>query len=116
MIAYRLPLCVKSKTNSRWHWAARARVNKIERKTAWLLTPRDVPVPCTVRLTRIGPRRMDSDNLAECMKSVRDGIAQRLGVDDGDPRITWQYSQKREGEGVYAVEVEIVAVEAEVAA
>lgn len=44
-------------------------------------------------LTRIAPRQLDSDNLASCFKSLRDGIADRMGINDGDSRIIWHYEQ-----------------------
>lgn len=37
---------------------------------------------------------MDGDNLQAACKGLRDGIADRLGVDDGDPRVTWHYAQE----------------------
>lgn len=49
---------------------------------------------------------MDDDNLAISAKALRDGIAEALGVDDGDKNlITWEYDQKL-GKA-YGVEVEI---------
>ena len=60
-----------------------------------------------MRLTRIGPRRLDSDNLAAALKHVRDGVADALGMDDGDPRLVWLYGQRRGKPGEYAVLVEI---------
>lgn len=38
-------------------------------------------------------RRMDSDNLIGSLKPLRDAIAQSIGIDDGDPRIRWEYAQ-----------------------
>lgn len=59
----------------------------------------------SVLITRIGPRRLDSDNLAISAKAVRDGIAQALGVDDGDETaVRWDYAQER---GSYGVRVRI---------
>jgi len=49
-------------------------------------------------------RRMDSDGVASALKAVRDGIADALGIDDGNSRITWIYGQER---GEYSVRVEI---------
>lgn len=100
-----LPLRVVNGANAREHWSTRARRAKRERQTAYLLTPRH-PLPCVVTLTRVGKRRMDDDGAAISCKHVRDGIADRLGVDDADPRVTWQYRQRL---GDYAVEVEIAA-------
>jgi hypothetical protein len=63
-------------------------------------------LPVTVLLVRVGPRVLDDDNLAFAFKSVRDGVAQGLGVKDHDPRVSWTYAQER---GPYAIRVEIGA-------
>lgn len=42
-----------------------------------------------VRLTRIAPRSLDDDNAATALKSVRDGFARAIGVDDRDPRVRY---------------------------
>jgi hypothetical protein len=62
----------------------------------------------TIVLTRIAPRKLDTDNLASGFKAVRDGIAEWLGIDDGDSRLDWQYRQRNGGVKVYRVEVEII--------
>jgi hypothetical protein len=63
-----------------------------------------------VTLTRIGPRDLDSDNLAGSAKAVRDAVARWLGVDDG-PRapVEWRYAQERPAKGAkrYAVRITI---------
>jgi len=97
--------------NAREHWRARAKRVKSERGTAALLCRALEPTqwPVTVLLTRIGPRKLDSDNVAGCLKAVRDGVADALGVDDGDESmVTWQYAQAR---GPYGVRVELVEVD-----
>lgn len=60
--------------------------------------------PCKVRLTRIGPRALDGDNLQGSFKYVRDTIARMIGIDDGDPLIEWFYYQRK---GAYGVQIEI---------
>jgi hypothetical protein len=40
-------------------------------------------------------RILDDDNLVGSLKPLRDAIAQWLGVDDGDPRLTWESHQIR---------------------
>lgn len=52
------------------------------------------PEQLTITLTRVGPRRMDSDNSCGALKAVRDGVADALSLDDGDPRLTWEYRQE----------------------
>lgn len=101
-----IPLRLRSRLNAREHWGQRARRTRREREAAYMLTPR-VAVPCVVRIVRIGKRRMDGDNLQDSAKAVRDGVAQKLGVDDGDPRVTWEYGQEIGKE--YGVRIEIEA-------
>lgn len=36
---------------------------------------------------------LDTDNLAGAMKPLRDALAAWLGLDDGDPRVHWRYTQ-----------------------
>ena len=60
-----------------------------------------------VTLTRIAPRRLDGDNLAAALKSVRDGVADWLSVDDGSDLVSWYYAARRGRQGEYAVEIAI---------
>lgn len=53
-------------------------------------------------ITIIGCRKhlLDGDNFIAGAKALRDSIAGYLGVDDGDPRLTWEYAQvKSQTEG-----------------
>jgi crossover junction endodeoxyribonuclease RusA len=110
-----LPIRTWSEPNLRGHWGRRARRAHKQREAARLLVRAAlVPLPpgtgrrkTVVRLTRIGPRRLDSDNLAAALKHVRDGLADALGMDDGDERLTWRYAQRNGSPGQYAVLVEV---------
>jgi len=102
---YYLPIRTYSLTNARLHWAVKAKRAKAERKAAVLVGRHKVP--CTVTMTRIAPRVLDDDNLRGALKSTRDSIADRLGVDDRDPRVTWEYAQERGAVGEYAVRVAV---------
>jgi hypothetical protein len=70
-----------------------------------------MPLPCHIVLTRIGKKKLDSDNLPMSMKWVRDAVADQLipgllpGRADDDSRITWDYAQEIAKE--YAVRIEI---------
>jgi hypothetical protein len=91
-------LVPKTTLNSRDHWAVKAHRAKQERSAAFLILrtkgkPPELPV--TVELTRHAARLMDSDQIVTVMKSVRDGVADWLGVDDGDDRITWVVKQRK---------------------
>lgn len=63
------------------------------------------PLPLLVVITRVGPRKLDDDNLAAACKYIRDQIASAVGKDDGSDQYTWVYKQLK---GDYAVDVEII--------
>ena len=94
MISITLPIHTVSEANRRDHWRVRAKRARLHRKTAAALVPR-FALPCVVSLVRVGVRALDSDNLQGAMKAVRDGVADRLGVPDNDPRIEWRYGQAK---------------------
>jgi hypothetical protein len=112
-----VPVRTVSEANRRDHWAKKAKRAKEQRLFTgvhlrlWCDKP---ALPCTIRLTRISSRDLDTDNLAGSQKHVRDAIAEWLGVDDG-PRgpVTWEYAQER-GKG-WGVRVEVRAANARVA-
>ena len=68
------------------------------------------PLPVRVCVTRISPRRVDTDNLASACKAPRDAAAEALGIDDGpaETRATWRESQVA---GPYGARVTIVHVD-----
>lgn len=55
-----------------------------------------------VSLVGFRRRALDDDNFVGACKHLRDAIAASLGLDDGDPRLRWEYSQHetRGAEGV----------------
>ena len=96
-----IPVRVVSLANFRGHLHARAKIVAQQRKDARLVV-RDLmaqighgyPQGCkitviSVILTRCGGRKLDSDNLVSAFKAVRDGVAEGLGVDDGDASVAW---------------------------
>lgn len=93
-----VPIRTVSRANAEEHPMVRAKRVKRERDAVLLLWPRTpIPLPCTVYLSRIAPRRarrLDDDNLGTSVKAFRDEIARLLGVDDGDARVKWQYLQE----------------------
>ena len=92
-----LPLRLASEANARGSWhagAARARLARAQVNAALRRAePGPLPLPVVVRITRVGPRRLDDDNLSRAAKALRDGVADWLGCDDGDPRVSWHYAQ-----------------------
>ena len=100
-----LPLRIESVANLREHWAKRAKRAKAHRMAALAIKPH--LLPCVVTLTRIAPRALDDDNLRSGFKNFRDGIADRLGIADNDPRVEWRYAQERGKPKEYAARVKI---------
>ena len=113
-LAFTMPVRVISEANESEHWrtkCARKKQQQADTDKSWHLFRSlkyvAVAFPCVVRLTRIGPKRLDSDNLAGSFKHVQDAIAKKLGIDDGDERIKWEYEQVAVGKRVYSVRVEV---------
>lgn len=101
-----LPIKTVSLANEHLHWRVRHKRAKEQRTAAALAFPAGNQLPLTIRLTRRSPGTLDDDNLPPSLKSIRDGIADKLGVDDRDPRVKWVYQQERT-KG-YAVCIEII--------
>lgn len=114
-IVFDAPIKTVSEANRRDHWAVKSRRRQEQQQTVTgmlmnALQGRKVQLPCVVKLTRVGPKVMDDDNLAGSFKGVRDAIARKLGIDDGDPRIKFEYEQTPVGEQSYNILVEINSV------
>lgn len=119
-VVIHLPLRIVSEANMRGHWAAghrRAaeqrgvvkmalyqRLAELRAMLAHGYAPGDRIV---VRLTRIGKRTLDGDNLQRAGKACRDGVADALGIDDADPRLEWRYDQAVAKQ--YGVRIEVRA-------
>jgi len=103
-----------SEANRREHWASRAKRVAKQRSTMTLClmsSPlrREIGDGLVVALTRVAPRALDDDNLRGALKACRDGVADWLGIDDRDPRVTWEYGQRRGAPTSYSVQVEVRA-------
>jgi hypothetical protein len=75
------------------------------------VAPADAPQkggPRRVVVSLVGCRRrkLDDDNFIGACKHLRDAIAASLGLDDGDPRLRWEYGQM-ETQGAEGVAVKI---------
>ena len=120
----RLPIRISRGQNEREHWAVKAKRVKLERQGVcaslrsafWQMnvlrgscgwdTGRG-ELPAVVTLTRIAPRFLDEDNLIGGLKGCRDGVADALGIDDADPRVTWRYAQAKGKPKEYALTIQI---------
>ena len=113
VISVTLPIKIVSEANLRQHWRKAGARKRLHRQTARLTLqqyarPMHEDVTITVTLTRVAPRKLDDDNLSSGFKAARDGVADWLGIDDGSPRIRWQYAQERGRAGEYAARVCVV--------
>lgn len=90
-----MPVLVVSEANSREHWRVKHARKKRQQMTIRMCLPlvRHLSHVTNVRMTRIGSRKLDTDNLASAFKTCRDQLAWWLGVDDGDERVTWECDQ-----------------------
>lgn len=95
MIAFTIPIKAPSVANQRLHWAVKAKQTKSQRRAAMLKCPKWAGEPLLlITLTRHAQKELDTDNLAAALKGVRDGIAARLGIDDGSRLVAWEYNQE----------------------
>ncbi len=99
--AFSIPVRTPSLTNLREFWRHRHKRVLVERHaTAAMCARAGVKALATweaaaVHLTRLSPGTLDSDNLPPSMKSIRDELAKRFGLDDADPRVVWTYAQEK---------------------
>lgn len=107
--SFDFPVTVKSEANRRDRWGAVRRAAAQRRavelalkgplarfRSGWGFGDLN---PLVVRLVRVAPRRLDTDNLARALKAVRDGVATALGVDDGGSEVVWLPDQLKPGAG-----------------
>lgn len=106
-----LPIATVSESNQREHWAVKARRARSHRAIAAVVarTKLEKPQPpCVVKLTRIGARRLDPNNLPGALKHVVDGIADWLGIDDSrDDLVRYEYAQEPLKKRAPCVRVEV---------
>lgn len=103
-----------SEMNQRDHWRVRNLRKQDQQEAVAVamknaLRGRAVQLPCVVKLTRIGPRKMDNDNLAGALKHCQDQVARTLGVDDGDESNVIFHHYQMQISKCYAVKVEITS-------
>ncbi len=113
---YILNIKTISEANCSEHWTIRKKRHDIQKRQVkyfWLINKPKITHPCTIKLTRLGKRKLDSANLPMSMKYVQDAIAILIfpekiiyvttksgkkyinpGRADDDDLITWQYDQE----------------------
>jgi len=117
-VSVRIPMKLKSEANHGGHWMSQSRRAKDQREvTCMVVRPalrmqmRAIDIEraahIAVQLVRRSPRQLDGDNLQRAFKACRDGVADALGIDDGDHRIAWLYDQIKDAEHGIDVVVEV---------
>ena len=114
----KLPIKTVSEANlSREHWTKKHKRHKAQKEAiklacSHLITP-DL-LPCTIKLTRIAPRKLDQwENLPCSFKFILDSLASFLvpnkafGQADSDSRIQVRYDQIKGIPHEYAIEIEV---------
>ncbi len=94
----KFPIKTVSEANQREHWViknARKKSQQLAFVALWRNAKGKVVPPAKITFTRYSCNVLDSDNLAGAFKHVRDALAKEIGIDDGSPRIQWEYRQER---------------------
>ncbi len=113
-----IPIALPSASNIHAHWRERHRRIKRQRLAVNLAFRSSILTPglaaagqalaagsgLRVLLTRVSPRKLDSDNLQGAFKGVRDQVAEALALDDGSALWQWDYAQVA---GPAAIQIEI---------
>lgn len=114
-IEWQIPIHTVSEANTQEHWTKKKKRHDLQKRWIWLFFKKerpDISFPCHIKLTRIGKKMLDSDNLPVSMKWIRDTVADTLipgkapGQADNDPGLSWEYDQQIGKE--YAVKIEFV--------
>lgn len=110
--SFAIPLRLVSEANQREHWSVRSRRRRAHRSQVALVAKakfKTPTLPCTIRMTRVAPRQLDSDNLVSSFKASRDGLADWLSIDDRTDLISWEYRQERGAPKFYGLRVEVIS-------
>jgi len=117
-IIWELPLKTISESNKSEHWTKSSSRHKTQQffiRALFMREAREIPIPCTVTMIRIGPRFLDcEENLPMAFKWIKDEIgaclfphkvviykkkggsyASNKGHADSDPRVKWKYAQEK---------------------
>jgi len=99
----RCPTRLVHEQNAREHWRRKASRAKSERHDGFICAadaarkhPKHLRLPIRVTITRLSPRKLDSDGLVASAKHFRDGVADYLDLDDGkDSLVSWAYEWEK---------------------
>jgi hypothetical protein len=97
-VEFTMPIRLVSESNARRHWRERHQRALEQRQAVRMLllrATRGMPCPTVVRITRLAPSLLDTDNCWSSAKAVRDEIAALFGVADGPKGpIKWEVDQE----------------------
>lgn len=97
-ITFDVPIRTSNPLNS-GNWGngfAQDRKRKAEKAAVYRRMPAvELDSVLVVRMVRRSNGTLDDDGLRAALKSVRDAIAKRLGVDDGTQLVRWLYEQEK---------------------
>ncbi len=95
-VPIKLASALNERGSTKWRGARDKSIRgKFATIAAAILAQHRVKAPCTVVLTRWSPSLLDDDNVVGAAKRARDGIADALGIDDGDSAVVWVVAQHR---------------------
>lgn len=115
-VTWILPIKTVSEMNCNEHYQTKSKRHRQQQffvRSLFKHEAAKIEFPCSVKLIRLGPRFLDSDNLPTSMKYIQDEIAAQLfpekviyykrkgkmysnkGQCDNDPRVTWSYHQEK---------------------
>ena len=117
-IIWELPLKTVSESNCSEHWTKKSKRHKQQQffiRSLFSHEAQEIPIPCIVKMIRIGPRFLDKDdNLPMSFKWIKDEISECLFPDkrgsylnkqgkirfikgraDDSPLVKWEYDQEK---------------------
>lgn len=118
MISWILNIKTVSESNCSDHWTKKSKRHKQQQffvRNKFNIESPKITLPCTIKMIRLAPRVLDTDNLVMAFKWIRDELSECIfpaketwsldknnklkcrkikGRSDSDPRITWLYDQE----------------------
>lgn len=121
MFLVNVPIRIISEPNVPLHWAKRRKMHKSHETCVNTFFSRHIDfskikLPIRFTLTRVGPRKLDDDNLIASLKHVRDHLTSKVfpekarGQGDGGTEIQWAYSQEKGPPKTYGLKIKLESI------
>lgn len=118
IIEWNIPVKTVSESNMlSEHWRKKYIRHKVQKNwicACFKMNKTKIPLPCTVKMTRIAKRKLDEDeNLRMAFKWIKDYIADQLipglapGRADDSKQIKWEYDQISGEVKEFSIRIEI---------